>query len=249
MESGRGGPAEGLAGLHRFCERLAQNVERVIIGKREVIDLVTVALLVEGHILFEDVPGTGKTMLARAFATSLGGSFKRIQFTPDLLPNDVTGVSVFNQKTQEFEFRPGPAFSNLLLADEVNRATPRTQSALLESMGEGQVTVGRRVPPPAPPLPGHGHPEPDRVRGHLPPPGGPAGPLHAAPAPGLRRPGGRAAHPGRPARRAPHREPAAGGADRRSCWPTSSGCGRSTSRAACGTTSWPWCGPPASTRT
>ncbi|HEX2515116.1 MAG TPA: MoxR family ATPase [Chloroflexota bacterium] len=141
MESGRGGPAEGLDGLHRFCERLAQNVERVIIGKREVIDLVTVALLVEGHILFEDVPGTGKTMLARAFATSLGGSFKRIQFTPDLLPNDVTGVSVYNQKTQEFEFRPGPAFSNLLLADEVNRATPRTQSALLESMGEGQVTV------------------------------------------------------------------------------------------------------------
>ncbi|HEX2324176.1 MAG TPA: MoxR family ATPase [Chloroflexota bacterium] len=141
MESGRGGPAEGLAGLHRFCERLAQNVERVIIGKREVIDLVTVALLVEGHILFEDVPGTGKTMLARAFATSLGGNFKRIQFTPDLLPNDVTGVSVYNQKTQEFEFRPGPAFSNLLLADEVNRATPRTQSALLESMGEGQVTV------------------------------------------------------------------------------------------------------------
>ena len=113
----------------------------MIIGKREVIDLVTVALLVEGHILFEDVPGTGKTMLARAFATSLGGSFKRIQFTPDLLPNDVTGVSVFNQKTQEFEFRPGPAFSNLLLADEVNRATPRTQSALLESMGERQVTV------------------------------------------------------------------------------------------------------------
>jgi MoxR-like ATPase len=139
--AGDAGGDEGLAALGRFCERLAENVERVIIGKREVIDLVTVALLVEGHILFEDVPGTGKTMLARAFATSLGGSFKRIQFTPDLLPNDVTGVSVFNQKTGEFEFRPGPAFSNLLLADEINRATPRTQSALLECMGEHQITV------------------------------------------------------------------------------------------------------------
>jgi MoxR-like ATPase len=135
------GDGESLAELRRFCARLAENVEHVIIGKREVIDLVIVALLVEGHILFEDVPGTGKTMLARAFATSLGGTFKRIQFTPDLLPNDVTGVSVFNQKTQEFEFRPGPAFSTILLADEINRATPRTQSALLECMGEGQITV------------------------------------------------------------------------------------------------------------
>ncbi|MDQ3703512.1 MAG: MoxR family ATPase [Chloroflexota bacterium] len=143
MENGRGNAeaSAGLESLRRFCERLAGNVEQVLIGKRDVVDLVIVALLVEGHILFEDVPGTGKTMLARAFATSLGGAFKRIQFTPDLLPNDVTGVSVYNQKTQEFEFRPGPAFSNVLLADEVNRATPRTQSALLESMGERQVTV------------------------------------------------------------------------------------------------------------
>src|SRR5687767_2751349 len=100
-----------------------------------------VALLIEAHVLFEDVPGTGKTMLARAFAVSLGGSFKRIQFTPDLLPNDVTGVSIYNQRTQEFEFREGPIFTNVLLADEINRATPRTQSALLESMGEHQVTV------------------------------------------------------------------------------------------------------------
>jgi MoxR-like ATPase len=147
VDEGRSGagavPAGGpdLAELRRFCERLAANVERVIIGKREAIDLVVVALLVEGHLLLEDVPGTGKTMLARAFATSLGGSFKRIQFTPDLLPNDVTGVSVFNQQNVEFEFRPGPAFSNVLLADEINRATPRTQSALLECMGERQITV------------------------------------------------------------------------------------------------------------
>lgn len=127
--------------LRAFCERLADNVETVIVGHRDVVDLALVALLVEGHILVEDVPGTGKTMLARALAASMGGSFKRIQFTPDLLPNDVTGVSVFNQKTQEFEFRPGPAFSNVLLADEINRATPRTQSALLECMGERQITV------------------------------------------------------------------------------------------------------------
>jgi MoxR-like ATPase len=127
--------------VQQFAETVMDNVERVIVGKRSAIELVMVALLCEGHVLIEDVPGTGKTMLARAVATSLGLSFKRLQCTPDLLPNDITGVSVFNQRTNEFEFRPGPAFVNLLLADEINRATPRTQSALLESMGEGQVTV------------------------------------------------------------------------------------------------------------
>jgi MoxR-like ATPase len=127
--------------VQRFAQIVIDNVERVIVGKRQAIELVMVALLCEGHVLIEDVPGTGKTMLARAVAASLGLSFKRLQCTPDLLPNDITGVSVFNQRSGEFEFRPGPAFVHVLLADEVNRATPRTQSALLESMGEGQVTV------------------------------------------------------------------------------------------------------------
>jgi MoxR-like ATPase len=127
--------------VQQFAQTLMDNVERVIVGKRQAIELVVVALLCEGHVLIEDVPGTGKTMLARAVATSLGLSFKRLQCTPDLLPNDITGVSVFNQRSGEFEFRPGPAFAHVLLADEINRATPRTQSALLECMGERQVTV------------------------------------------------------------------------------------------------------------
>ncbi len=127
--------------IQAFSQAVIHNVGRVIVGKAEAIELALVALLCEGHILIEDVPGVGKTMLARSLAASLGCSFKRLQCTPDLLPNDVTGVSVYNQKTGEFDFRPGPAFVNILLADEVNRATPRTQSALLEAMGEYQVTV------------------------------------------------------------------------------------------------------------
>jgi len=140
-----------LGDVGEFAARVAANVERVIVGKRETIELAMVALLCDGHLLLEDVPGVGKTMLARALATSIGGSFRRVQFTPDLLPNDVTGVSVFNQRTTDFEFRPGPAFANVLLADEVNRATPRTQSALLECMGERQVSVDgvtRQLPRP-----------------------------------------------------------------------------------------------------
>ena len=127
--------------IQSFSEQVTANVEKVIVGKRHAIEMVLVALLCEGHVLIEDVPGVGKTMLARAVAASLGLTFKRLQCTPDLLPNDITGVSVFNQQTREFEFRPGPAFANTLLADEINRATPRTQSALLEAMGERQVTA------------------------------------------------------------------------------------------------------------
>lgn len=127
--------------VQAFVSQVAENVERVIVGKREVIDLLMVAMLCEGHVLLEDVPGVGKTMLARSLAITLGGQFKRIQCTPDLLPNDITGVSVYNQQNGEFEFRPGPVFVNILLADEINRATPRTQAALLEAMQEQQVTV------------------------------------------------------------------------------------------------------------
>jgi len=121
--------------------RLRENIQKVIVGKDEVIDLTLVAVLCEGHILLEDVPGIGKTTLARALAASLGCTFRRIQFTPDLLPSDVTGLSWFNQKKQEFEFRPGPIISQVVLGDEINRATPRTQSALLEAMQERQVTI------------------------------------------------------------------------------------------------------------
>ncbi|MFB6091224.1 MAG: AAA family ATPase [Halobellus sp.] len=134
-----------------LTERIADNVERVIVGHRDAIEHILVALLARGHLLLEDVPGVGKTMLARAVATSLDGSFKRVQFTPDLLPSDVTGVNVFNEKTREFEFRPGPVFANVLLGDEINRAPPKTQAALLEVMAEEQVTVDGetyRVPNP-----------------------------------------------------------------------------------------------------
>lgn len=122
-----------------------QNASRVIVGKEEVIDLLMVALLCEGHVLFEDVPGIGKTTLAKTLARSLGCTFQRIQFTPDLLPSDITGITFFNQKKGEFEFRPGPLLAQVVLADEINRATPRTQSALLEAMEERQISVERET--------------------------------------------------------------------------------------------------------
>jgi MoxR-like ATPase len=134
-----------------IARRIADNVEKVIVGKRQAIELTVICLLCQGHLLIEDVPGVGKTMLAKSLAKSVGCTFKRIQFTPDLLPSDVTGVSMFNQKTREFEFRPGPILSQIVLTDEINRATPKTQSALLEAMEERQVTVdGITYPTPKP---------------------------------------------------------------------------------------------------
>jgi MoxR-like ATPase len=137
--------------VQQFAERVFQNVEQVIIGKRKAVELVLVALLCRGHVLLEDVPGTGKTVLAKSIARSIGCTFKRIQFTPDLLPSDVTGISIFNQQSREFEFRPGPVFAQIVLADEINRATPKTQSSLLEGMEERQITVdGTTHPLPSP---------------------------------------------------------------------------------------------------
>ena len=127
--------------IAEITSRIRENVNKVIVGKNEVIDLALIALLCEGHVLLEDVPGIGKTTMAKAIARSLGCTFQRIQFTPDLLPSDVTGIYYFNQKAQDFEFRPGPVMAQVVLADEINRATPRTQSALLEAMQERQVTV------------------------------------------------------------------------------------------------------------
>ena len=127
--------------------RVSESVARVIVGKERVVELMLVALFCEGHVLLEDVPGIGKTTLAKTLARSLGCAFRRIQFTPDLLPSDITGVSVYNQRSHEFEFRPGPVFAQLVLADEINRAGPRTQSALLEAMQERQVTVDGETMP------------------------------------------------------------------------------------------------------
>lgn len=127
--------------LQALGETLSQNLEKVVIGKRNAIELVMIGLLCQGHVLIEDVPGVGKTVLARSLARSLGCDFNRLQFTPDMLPSDVTGVSIFNQETRKFEFRPGPIFGQIILADEINRATPKTQAALLEAMDERQVTV------------------------------------------------------------------------------------------------------------
>jgi len=138
--------------VQEAADRISKNVQQVIVGKQGEIRLTLVALFCEGHLLIEDVPGVGKTMLARALARSVGCNFRRIQFTPDMLPSDVTGVSIFNQKTMEFEFRPGPIMAQIVLTDEINRATPKTQSALLEAMEERQVTVDGQTYPMARPF-------------------------------------------------------------------------------------------------
>jgi MoxR-like ATPase len=136
-----GDTGAGLGDVAELCGRIAGNVQRVIVGKPDVVHVALVTLLAEGHLLVEDVPGVGKTSLAKALARSIDCSVSRVQFTPDLLPGDITGMSVFNRQTAEFEFRPGPVFANIVIADEINRASPKTQSALLECMAENQVTV------------------------------------------------------------------------------------------------------------
>lgn len=136
-----------MADIQATANQIVENVERVMVGKRQAVQLTVLGLLCQGHILIEDVPGVGKTVLAKSLARSVGCKFQRIQFTPDMLPSDVTGVSVFNQKTREFEFRPGPIHAQIVLVDEINRATPKTQSSLLEAMEERQVTVDGRTYP------------------------------------------------------------------------------------------------------
>ncbi|EKN70769.1 MoxR family ATPase [Schinkia azotoformans] len=137
--------------LHPVIEKIALNIEKVIIGKREEVTLCLVALLAQGHVLLEDVPGVGKTMMVRSLAKSINATFKRIQFTPDLMPSDVTGISIYNPKELKFEYRPGPIMGNIVLADEINRTSPKTQSALLESLEEGHITVdGATMPLPKP---------------------------------------------------------------------------------------------------
>ena len=138
--------------VQTVANKIVENVEQVMVGKRQAVQLTVLGLLCQGHILIEDVPGVGKTMLAKALSKSVGCQFQRIQFTPDMLPSDVTGVSVFNQKTLEFEFRPGPIHAQIVLVDEINRATPKTQSAMLEAMEERQVTVDGRTYPLGPPF-------------------------------------------------------------------------------------------------
>ena len=167
------------------AKKIIANIEKVVIGKRQEIILALVAYLSEGHILLEDVPGVAKTMLARALAAASAASFKRVQCTPDLLPTDITGASIFNPKTTEFEFRPGPIFAQIVLADEINRATPRTQAALLEAMAERRVTGRRHDVSSRAAVPGHRHAEPDRPRRDLPASRSPARPVPGAAQPGL----------------------------------------------------------------
>ena len=226
----------GLGELRRLAGLVLDEVERAVVGKRDVLELVLLGLLADGHVLLEDVPGLAKTLIARSFAAGdLGCGFARVQFTPDLMPSDVTGSSIYDQRPGDFEFRPGPVFTNLLLGDEINRAPPKTQAALLEAMQERQVTIDGVTRPLERPFLVAGHPEPDRVRGHLPAARGPARPVPAAAVGrlpvGRRRVADAGAPPGpdrdevelarwsTPADAAGH----AAGASRRCTWPTSVG--------------------------
>src|SRR5436309_6435631 len=141
-----------VAELSERADRMLTEVERAVVGKREALELVLIGMLADGHVLLEDFPGLAKTLIARAFAQVTSIGFTRVQFTPDLMPSDVTGSSIYNQREADFEFRPGPIFTNLLLADEINRAPPKTQAALLEAMQERQVTIAGTTHPPAPPV-------------------------------------------------------------------------------------------------
>ena len=230
--------------------RVMDEVERAVVGKRETLMLVLAAILAKGHVLLEDFPGLGKTLAARSFAQALGLDFARAQFTPDLLPADLTGSFLYDQRKAEFEFRRGPLFTGLLLADEINRTPPKTQSALLEAMQERQVTVEGETFVAAGAVPRPRHRQPDRVRGHLPAARGPAGPVPAAGElrlPDLRRgvrrrhaPAGPAPGGGRP--RPHHRR----GRAARACRRPSRGWWSTRASAATASRSWR---PPASTPT
>lgn len=171
--------------IKSFGEKLANNLEKVIIGKRDAIDLIVVGLLCQGHILIEDVPGVGKTMLARSLARSIGCSFNRLQFTPDMLPSDVTGVSIYNQAKRTFEFHSGPIFAQIVLVDEINRATPKTSGRSSGSDGGAAGYCGWEDPSIGLSIHGPGNPKPDRIRGDFPASRSPARPLPDAGAPGL----------------------------------------------------------------
>ena len=199
-EAQRDGVARSIGRVQQQFELVMDNVRRVIVGKDDVIARLLVAMTARGHVLLRDVPGVGKTMLARSVAASMACVFKRIQFTPDLLPMDVTGSNVFDMRRRVFEFQRGPVFTNLLLADEINRAPPKTQSALLEVMEERQVTVEGETHKLDAALPGHRHHEPARPRGHLRPPRRAARPLHDDALDRLPRRGRGGAHARRPPR-------------------------------------------------